>query len=157
MWAKATQMIRGRLNCPIGKAQAELRAAWESGEVRFKSANPVLLDNDDGITDWTRRPVPIRAEDKLTSKSDLEYWLNRNAPISLTEAQPNNKGGNSYKQDAALRAAREIFGDEIPDQTQVPNKTLCSKVRGKLPPDMAATPDKGGISNDTILRAVGRK
>jgi hypothetical protein len=68
--------------------------------------------------------------------------------------KPNRK---AYVRQAALKAIRDVYGDQIPDQRTVRNKPFCKAVRAKLPPDLAAESKDGGTHDDTILRAAGRK
>jgi hypothetical protein len=52
----------------------------------------------------------------------------------------------------ALRAIREIYPNGVPDQATEPNSKLCQRVVEKL--KEAGLP---GVSDDTILRAAGRR
>jgi hypothetical protein len=52
----------------------------------------------------------------------------------------------------ALKALKEIYPNHIPDQASEPNAILCKKVGEWL--KTAGLPD---VSNDTILRAAGRR
>jgi hypothetical protein len=52
----------------------------------------------------------------------------------------------------ALLAIRELYPDGVPDQTALPNSMLCRRVGDKLRED--GLPN---LSNDTILRAAGRR
>jgi hypothetical protein len=80
------------------------------------------------------------------------------AAAEETPASPHKTDHPSgIKAQAALLAIRKAFPDGIPAKTEVPDKPFCKTVREKLSPAMALPPQKGGMSDTTILRAAGRK
>jgi hypothetical protein len=61
-----------------------------------------------------------------------------------TKSQPAREG--------AKRAIQELYPEELPDQTALPNATLCRRVSDKL--KALGLP---GVSDETILRAAQRR
>ena len=71
----AAELIRSRLNASIGRAEAILRSAHQSGEVRSYQAD-VLFFNDDGVLSGLGRPKSV-SEERRFSETDLLDWLDR--------------------------------------------------------------------------------
>jgi hypothetical protein len=159
---EAVETIRGRLKCPVGPAQARLREACGAGEVRYQPdlRRPVLLTADDGMIDFSFRPGalnkmgvnrtgvntsrPITENDEF-NKDDLAYWLDQQ--VSPKSEKPKRRRRN-FLQEAVKPTLAELFPDGVPDQSTLPNKMLCGRVRSALP---------GPVSDNTILRAAGRR
>lgn len=92
------------------------------------------------------------------SEADLLNWLTRNRqPLTPQKSTaPRKKSRN--KQARAQEAIKALYGDGVPAAWLLPNSLLCRRVsewikedckkRGLLPLE---------ISDDTILRAAGRK
>jgi hypothetical protein len=140
----AVKMIRDHLSISEGRARAMLQTVCTAVPSEVRSCN------DDPAQRWEKS--------WCICKSDLLDWLDRQpVPAAATEAPPRSDSAGGYKEKAALQAISKIFGNAVPDQAQMSNKTLCIKVREKLSSDMASPPEKGGISDDTILLAAGRR
>lgn len=90
---EATDIIGRRVEGSVGRAEAILRTAQASGEVRDKG-QPLRLFADDGVVNM-RNPTLIAPQPSL-SESDLIDWLDRNHPA--TTAKPAAR----YPGDAAL-------------------------------------------------------
>jgi hypothetical protein len=78
------------------------------------------------------------------------------APVSreVALAEPRRKRSRPAR-GLAIRALEARFGEALPDDGQLPNKTLCDAVRewvSNQPPE-----DRRKLSDDTILRAAGRR
>ena len=66
-FADAIEVVRQHIGCTIGRAEATLRAARASGEVRFQNPdNPVRLLADDGIVDLRPR-IPVTDERSIAA------------------------------------------------------------------------------------------
>jgi len=76
-----------------------------------------------------------------------KFWKPLPATNQLKRAK---RGGPSIER--AQRAIEMLFPDGVPDQALLPNKTLCGRVGEWL-----KTSGLSKISNDTILRAAGRR
>jgi len=76
-----------------------------------------------------------------------KFWKPLPATNQLKRAK---RGGPSIER--AQRAIEMLFSDGVPDQALLPNKTLCGRVGEWL-----KTSGLSKVSNDTILRAAGRR
>jgi hypothetical protein len=170
---EAVERIRSRLNTSIGKAQALLKAAVDSGEVRSKRPDePVLLTADDALLDFNLRPGALnkgamtmdgekpsamqRMERLCFSNDDLDYWLDEQCAPQTTEptapSQPPQHQPALTKFQRAESAVKERWLGAVPATLQ--NKDLCVELRAHCEKLGVALDD---ISNDTILRAAARK
>ena len=70
----------------------------------------------------------------------------------LPDDLPAERSRSRPMREGALCAIREIYPDGVPDQATEPNSRLCRRVGDKL--KEARLP---AVSNDTILRAAGRR
>jgi hypothetical protein len=105
---QAVEIARNHVKSSIGRAQAIVRDALASGEVRtHRPAAPVLLTADDGIVGMDMRPGWLKATEspQLINRDDLLDWLDRNHPSAATAAQPKGKGGRPPKFDRAAVTA----------------------------------------------------
>jgi hypothetical protein len=152
----AIEILMDRRNISIGKAQAELKAAHKSGEVRFyrdRSTDPTLPlpAGNESTVGLDLPPGTI-----LVSKADLLLWLDKQAPqgpaamAAVPRPQP--------KRDRAKAAIHALWPDGVPDQAILPNGKLCRQVTEWLKVDCkqrSVLPILPG--DDTILRATGRR
>jgi hypothetical protein len=159
-------LIRERTGSSIGRAQALVRAATASGEVRSRAADhgavrPVVLTADDGITDM--RPGAYRGavsaggqllvsddeslERRHISRDDLLDWLNRTHPTTTTPA-PGIPAGPpktvSYKayadhQRATRRAAGRWASRDDDNRWAKENNYVARHVRDALRRQFAAS------------------
>ncbi len=76
--------------------------------------------------------------------------------VSVTPTSINNAAASKRRTrpsfERAKRAVDELYPQGVPEQTAVPNKTLCGHVVRKLQELGLET-----VSNETILRAAGRR
>jgi hypothetical protein len=160
----------------VGRAQNIVRKALASGDVRRRLA-PVLLVYDDGLMDMNIRPgatnkggvePPAVHYPGHYSVDDFLYWLRLNPPQAepvMRRLKPATRQSKRVvrfraqdKRKRAEEAVQPLWPDGVPDATTLPNKSLCALVIAWLRDDC----NKRGIpwlaiSNDTILRAAGRK
>jgi len=73
------------------------------------------------------------------------------ANIEVAEV-PGRRAKGRPSRARALAALRDIYGDDVPDQASEPDYRLCCKVAERLKANGLP-----GVSNDTILRAAGRR
>ena len=157
-YSEAIDLIRSRLGIPHGPATAELKRARNSGEIAYwPQSAPPLFDPYKSTPRIVDEAFGRREEiDLYFKKIDLEYWLDRERPKA--------KGGKTtprrpqIKRDRAEEAVKALWPNRVPEPTLLPNDLLCRKVDGWLRADCKTR----GIefvapSNDTILRAAGRK
>jgi hypothetical protein len=177
----AVDLVRTRLNSSIGRAQATLRSAIASGEVRSRERwipvedDDVLVVADDYLLDVDPVPgylamahaadhpqavtAPIRngvngLEKQIPtfSASDLVDWLDRQFLQSTIAAQKTTTKRSAEKTERAKRAAGSIWGESGPP-AQLPNKSIVAEVYDWL--EKHGEPQD--ISDKVIRRAVGRK
>jgi hypothetical protein len=161
---EAAELIRRRLQASVGLAQATLKAAKVSGEIRSRPRRESVdhmgaISSILGITDnrlvTPRFGVPHDIE---LSEDDLTDWLDRRAPRSKsaatkTEKRTRRKSPKYTKRAPAKKAIDTLWPDgKIP--TELLNGLLCTKVRGWLKSNVPELPT---LSDETILRAAGRK
>lgn len=90
---EAASLVRETRGTSIGRAEALVRGARESGEVRRKQkrlpASAVYLAGDDGIVGFNQTPGAIKAmqsgileEPPRFSRDDFIDWLDRHEPIA---------------------------------------------------------------------------
>jgi hypothetical protein len=155
---EAVQIVRNRFGTSIGRAEASVLAARKSKEVRAKpSREPFYLIGDDGLN-----PNPDLKAGRF-SRDDFLDWLDRHeprsAPASPTPtATPQRRQAASPVRDRAKQAIDALWPTGVPPVTVLRNGPLCAKVCNWIKSDC----DKRGEpyvapSNDTILRAAGRK
>jgi hypothetical protein len=150
---EAVAFVRQHRPGSIGRAEALVRAAESSGDVR---------SIERGVEDYTlgrRRVVKI----SVLSKDDLLYWLDRHEPRSTPAsptqaATPERRKAASPMRDRAEQAINALWPDGPPSTAVLLNGPLCNKVCNWIKADC----EKRGVpyvepSNDTILRAAGRK
>ncbi len=166
---EAVELIHRHLKTSIGHAQALLRAARASGEVRFRDSvhKAPALTPDDGLTYFDQG---LPGEDDLrrlidqshhrhafpVSEDDLRIWLARNATMLPKRATP--PPAQDYKRQRAEEAIKALWPKGAPSPAALPNKPFCNSVREWIEADCKA---RGipytDIKNDTILRAAERK
>jgi hypothetical protein len=145
-FSEAAQLVRVHIRSSIGRAEAIVRTALSSGEVRSGYDGALLLA-DDGLMDM--RP------DRF-SKDDLLDWLDRH--LSATPSQPTGRNRAQDIRDRAKEAIDALWPQGPPSRADLSSKTLCDQVRYWV----ATECRKRGLhpmkpSDDTILRAAGRK
>jgi hypothetical protein len=173
---EAVEIVRAHLGASIGRSEAVMNKARASGEVRFRNAtDPVLLLADDGLVGMNLRPgalgkAGISADGKAVthrttsanvsriSKDDLLDWLGRHHPDKVAPKLEPVKPRAQIKRSRVQTALKELWKNEPPEQSVLPNSLLCKTVQDWLKHD---SKNQGvpalGISDDTILRAAGRK
>jgi hypothetical protein len=159
----AIELLMEQHNVGIGKAQAALKAAHKSGEVRFyrdRFTDPTLpLPAGNEFIDGLDLPPGTI----LVSKADLLDWSDRQTrqtrqtpqvPATATATAPRPRD----KRDRANTAIHALWPDGIPDRTILPNGKLCQRVTEWLKDDCRQRRVPLILpSDDTILRAAGRK
>lgn len=146
----ALNIVRTTRGGSIGWAEALVRAALKSAEVRTKQPQ-VLLTADDGVVGMDLRPgAQIERAAARISKDDFVDWLDRNAPAAVNgEAEPvAAEGGHLAK--LARDAAATIWPDGIPKHT--PPQVLFKRVA-----DRVQQQHQVKISKSTVRRALGLK
>jgi hypothetical protein len=156
-FSEAAEIIRVRLAYTAGRAEAVMRQAKASGEIR-ESVPPPLLVADDGLMGWNKSGVSRRY-----SADDLLDWLARQStpiqdqpPSEPQLEQP--KARTQAKRDRVRMAVEALWPAGVPAAAVLANSRLCKTVGDWLKADCK----KQGlpvtiISDDTILRAVDRK
>jgi len=110
------QLVRARIDASIGRAEAAMKVASTSGEVRTKY-DGVVLTNDDGLLGWGGKPHVITGSGKrLFSRDDLLDWLNRQAPEQKPAAScgaPTRRGGRppAYDWQAIQKVTFELMDE----------------------------------------------
>ena len=150
---EAVALVKQHRPGSIGRAEALVKAAVSSGEVRSRER---------GIEDYSlgrRRVVKI----SVVSKDDLLDWLERHEPRSAPAnpaqaATPKRRKATTPVRDRAEQAINALWPDGPPSITVLLNGPLCTEVCNWIKTDC----EKHGVpyvgpSNDTILRAAGRK
>ena len=113
---------------------------------------------------WERPSPPVTHEDMVRYSNVVLREAERMAILAFLaskRARPRSPGRRrrspqqvtreptqGVKHEAAQRVLTSLYSDGIPDPVTLPNKALCKAVAAQLPYQ---------ISNDTILRAAGRK
>jgi hypothetical protein len=159
--SNAAELIKDRLGCTLGHAEAILQEARSSGEVRaIQGMDPIYIGTDEGLIDFNARPgafnggsaygsrCPATARGAEISKDDLADWLDRHPP----EKAAAKKKHSLTKEDRAKRAAKAIWQTAGPPD-HLDNKVICMEVNDWF----AAKGERQDMDNATILRAVGRK
>jgi hypothetical protein len=150
---EAVEIIRHRFDASIGRAQAILERARASGEVRSEI---LLVLNDDGIVGMGVRPGRAArpgARPAGVDKDDLLHWLDQQEP-QATKAPKRSQG----KRDRAREAIAAKWPAGIPGAHKLPNDILCREVNDWVKTDCKKQSiPPVDFSNDTILRAAGRK
>ena len=153
----AIDRIQTRLAETKGSAQAtrgHARKLWESArasrEVQYVNTQvPRIVFPGSEIAD------PDPRYDYMCRMDDLEGWLDRQGLQALPPATPleQKKRRTRYQQDRVKRALKAL-----PDLTNLPNGKFCEQISNWL---KAESRDQNipwvGISNNSILRAAGRK
>jgi hypothetical protein len=111
-------------------------------------------DSNDGEVGYHRAITDVL----LPWRQIMQRWPQgcEDQPITEPALQPDSakRRRNRVRPDRARarKAINEIYSSGVPEQSTVPNKILCHKVRQWLN-------DKGllEVSNETILRAAGRR
>jgi len=143
LFEEAVEIVRRDRKCTIGKAQALVRAAGSSGEVRSNV-------NHDALSDFI---IGTAFESRLISKAGLLYWLDQQQPPRQS-ARPNN----ARKIDRARRALAALYPNGAPNQGMLSTVTLCQQVSNWLARDCQTrgVPSEN-ISDYTISVAAGRR
>jgi hypothetical protein len=173
---EAVEIVRKHLGASIGRSEALLNAARASSEVRFQNpAYPVLLLADDGLVGMSLRlrlgamkkggvtadGKPIIHSTASTnpfqiSKDDLLDWLSRHHTEAARKPKPTAR--KQIKRSRVASAIQALWPTRLPEQPVLPNALLCKQVQDWLKDD---SKNQGApaqvISDDTILRAAGRK
>ena len=100
---EATELTKTRLNASAGHAEALVRRAVASGEVRTQ-APPILLAADDGVVGMDLRAMDQAGTERL-SELDLVDWLDRNSPTTTSKPRP------QLDRERAKAAAFAIWGE----------------------------------------------
>ena len=132
-FGEAIALIRQRLNTSSGRAAAVVREALKSGDLH--------IIRDDHID-------PISGSLFAIVEEDFLDWLNRQVATQATTSQPTRKPDR----ERARQAAIELWGTAGPPE-HLSNSLICREVAEWLKKNGQAA----GVSDATILRAVGRK
>jgi len=145
---EAAALVRQHCGGSIGRSEELVRAAVASGEVRSVER---------GVQDFSQRPGSGVKKISLSNKDDLIDWLSRQTPLDIP-AKAAAASTSQEKRERAKEAIRALWKDDIPAQTVLPNLPLCQDVIDWLKSDCERRKlEFFTISNDTILRAAGRK
>jgi hypothetical protein len=173
---EAVEIITSQCRVSTGKAEAMVREALASGEIRYKPTDgPFLFDgpslriqgDDDRQSDHPNLDLLLEENRKSWfSTEDFSCWLNRKMPsgksaqivVRAEDDQTKIKDQDQGKRGRAKAAIEALWPDGVPEQQILPNKDLIVKVVAWLKDDcerreMSFYP----IGADTILRAAGRK
>jgi hypothetical protein len=111
---EAVEIVRSRYRVSIGKAEAAVREARASGEVRdeplpydpsrWDDNDGVILSNDDGVVSDRSNLDFLIASSLLFSEDDFVDWLDRNMPQGHRRAAPSGAG---EKKNATATPARQ--------------------------------------------------
>lgn len=88
----------------------------------------------------------------LSAGAPLDSFWPSSAPAASNTSNLERRMPQQVKREKARQAIANLYGDSVPDQADLPNKVLCEALRKG---DFGARLRR--ISNDTILRAAGRK
>jgi hypothetical protein len=130
-FGEAIALVRQRLNVSSGRAAEVIREALKSRELR--------IIRDDHID-------PISSSLFAIVEADFLDWLNRQVASHATTPQAARPDRERVRQ-----AAIELWGTAGPPD-HLSNLSICREVAQWLKKNHQAD-----ISDDTILRAVGRK
>jgi hypothetical protein len=160
-FTEAVQLVRDRFNAgSIGRAEALVRSALASGEVRIERL-PVLLGADDGLTNFDLRPgaYKVGPPPKRMSEADLLDWLRRNVPTTAVKAvTPKQREASRPLRDRAEQIIKILWPDGAPPATMLLNGPLVQQVCDWHKADCKKRQIKHvDLMRDTILRAAGRK
>jgi hypothetical protein len=152
MWItfrEAVPLVRDRIGASVGRAEALVREARKSGEVRPAPGNPLnYLGGDDGLDmEITARKQAILEAQKF-SQDDLLDWLTRHAAPAVPEDAGEPSEGAKTRR--ALKALRALWGDAGPPE-HMALKLICSEVRRYLKEQEGAEPD---MTDKTIQNAL---
>jgi hypothetical protein len=157
--------IRGKLKRHTTKPLTAAKTVLEGKDFHIPSG---IKSND---LDWEKsrplKPWPIRHEVSglsgfwhlewiELSRSDLTAVLcsvaTRGEPAQRASSGKHATNRSRPGLERAQRAIKELYRQGVPSQAAEPNKILCRRVAEKLNQD-----GQLGVSNDTILRAAGRR
>jgi hypothetical protein len=101
LFDEATALFRRRLNASVGKAQAVLKAAIASDEIRHRPNEAAIIEEWERDFD-IRRGVQREKPPDEYNKADLLYWLDRQS--SQTDKPTPAQKNKTYRHagDAAL-------------------------------------------------------
>ena len=133
-FGEAIALVCQRLNASSGRAAAVVREALKSGELR--------IIRDDHIDPMSGSLFAIVEEDFLD-------WLNRHVSTTATTPLAARKQPDRER---VRQAAIELWGTAGPPE-HLSNSLICREVAEWLKKNGQAA----GVSDATILRAVGRK
>jgi hypothetical protein len=154
MWLRfheAVAVVRQHRPGSIGRTEALVLQAGASGEVRSLER---------GVEDFSQRYGSKAKTISVLSKDDLIDWLNRNVPptVPAKPAAPSARAATRNKRDRAEQAVRALWPAGVPAPAALPPAVLCKQVSDWLKADCKAHHLPAvDISDDTILRAAGRK
>jgi hypothetical protein len=161
----AAQQIERSLGMSPGASQAKLRELCRSGEVRswrepysMRNGEPQGEGPPERIepSEWRQREIDLMTDNDgckffvSVSKTDLEYWL---------KAKQDHKAAPSRKRpkrDLAEKAINDLWPNGIPKELL---RKQIKKVVSNWITDYCKRKNipKPIVSDDTILRAAGRK
>jgi hypothetical protein len=108
-----------------------------------------------GIASETTSSAPSHAVAQSTLSMSRDDAADNGASLLERDSAPapaparKRKRRSSPQRDRALREIGKLFPGDVPDQATLSNKCLCKLVNNSL--------KKQKVSNDTILRAAGRR
>jgi hypothetical protein len=153
--AEAVAIIRARIKGSIGRAEAILRRALATDEIR---AEPKLLLCENGIMTRDNRYENqwfLALPRPAISKDDFLDWLDQNVK---EDTKSHGRRKTPVMQNRAREALAALWPDGVPDQSKLPNKYLTKLVNEWVQKDCE---DHGigyiELKLDTILRAASRK
>jgi hypothetical protein len=169
---EAVELVRQhRPGFSYGKAGAIVKAAYASGEVRFRerivkefkpSPAESVVQGFESVVEYSGMKVTgINKKVRHLNKDDLLHWLDQHEPLAVASIHPaksNKRSRATPKQERAQQAIRALYNGNVPPMKILPNSSLCGDVNNWLKKDCEQRRvPLSNISDDTILRAAGRK
>ena len=117
---EATALIKQHRACSEGRAEALVRAAAASGEVR---------SIERGVQDFSRRYGSPVKKISVWNKADLLDWLDRQVPPPAIKAVPSLKGRRYFDDDLVAEGVAGIRRKKWPNPLQAAT-ALAQRARG---------------------------
>lgn len=142
----------------LGGADVEIPARLEPQDVDFENSRPLKpwVVKRERIAHlagyWDVDWVELFSADVTNVLIPVGYGNQTSAASNPHERRPRPHQKTQPKRQRAQRAVKALYPDGVPDQATEPNGNLCQRVGEKLK-ELGLR----DVSNDTILRAAGRR